>query len=191
MKNPLFTNKVIHMKNKMRLMLFAVVSLSFAFVTYDFPGWDELIRLSPEIVIVSCKHSPESSRLIDGKENPNPMLVGRMGGVTLTDVEVVSRLKGTTAEIGSTLTLFSQYRPDQGDFYLLFVTEFQGTNCFALDNYRVVPLGYSFKTNLLQGKDLEQQVQFMIQYRLDHLNQELEKGRQEKERLSQAVKTVK
>jgi hypothetical protein len=113
------------------------------------------------------------------------MRAGRMGGITMSDVETVSILKGTN--VPTAMTLYSEYRPAQGDAYLLFVTEFQGTNCFSLETYRVVPLGSFFDTNLVNGKNLDEQIKVMLQYRLDHLGRELEKGQEEKRWLETRV----
>jgi hypothetical protein len=170
------------------LILISAVNLTFGFVTAKFQGWGEVIRYSPYVIIVRCKSSPEPTRVINGIVNDNPLRSGRMGGVTMADVEIVSILKGTNVELGSSITLWSQYRPCQREAYLLFATEFQGTNCFALANYQVVPLGHSFDTNLLSNKDLDQQVKLMLQYRLNNLNQELKNGQEEKERLEQGIK---
>jgi hypothetical protein len=115
------------------------------------------------------------------------MRTGRMGGVTMSDVETVSVLKGTNIEAGKSLTLFSECRPSQGDAYLLFATDLQGTNCFSLDRYRVVPLGAFFNTKLITGKNLDEQINILLQYRLDHLKRELEKGQEEKQRLETRV----
>jgi len=158
---------------------------------------------SPYIIIVRCTSSPESHRLINGIMSDNPLVIGQMGGVTLSDVKMVTMLKAETGssaalssfpngmaetlKAGSSLTLWSRYRPCQGDEYLLFATRFEDTNCDALDLYRVVPLGHSFDTNWLGGKSLGDQIKFMLQYRLNNLNQELQKGEEEKKRLEQGL----
>lgn len=184
--------KVITMNTSRKLMcimiLLAAAISSLGYVTIEFPGWAELTRMSPYVVIVRCKVSPEPTRLINGITTDNPFRGGRMGGITLSDIEMVSNLKGVGADQRA-LTLWSEYRPCQGDQYLLFATELRGTNLFALDYYRVVPLGHSFDTNLLAGKDLNDQVKLMLQYRLNNLNQELKKDQEEKKRLEDAAKT--
>lgn len=180
------------------IMMFAIVS--FGFVTVDFSNWESTIQNSPFILVVRCTKSPEPKRLVDGVMNDNPLQVHPMGGVTLSDVEIISTLKVEPGRLpvesqslmtnliaglvpGKALTLWSKCRPYQGDNYLLFATEFQDTNCFALADYQVVPLGHSFSTNVFIGLNLEQKVKVMLQYRLDNLSRELAHGLEEKDRL--------
>jgi hypothetical protein len=179
-------NSVIKLAFAAIFIVSAISSLGY--VTIEFPGWAELTRISPHVVIVKCKSSPESTHVINGVMNPNPMTTGRMGGVTLSDIEIVCNLKGTNSEATSSLTLWSEYRPCQGDEYLLFATDMKGTNVYALDIYRIVPLGHSFDTNSLKSLNLKQQVKVMLEYRLRYLNRELKQGQEEKTRLEQASK---
>lgn len=182
------------------LISLVVASSVRGYVTAEFPGWDDLTRLTPFVIIVRCTHAPVSPRLINGIMCDNPLLVH--ANVTLTDVEMVATLKTDMSgpfaagsvpdrmavlKAGNSLTLWSEYRPCQSDEYLLFVNQFEGTNCFARDLYRVVPLGHSFNTNWLSGKSLDEQVKFMIQYRLNNLKQELQDAAEEKGRLEQGV----
>lgn len=163
------------------LFLFGFATSGFGYVTIEFPGWEELARISPYVIIVRCTSSPESPRLINGIMSHNPLLVGTSGGLTLSDVKMVATLKpqishpaatssspresAAILKAGTPLTLWSEYWPCQGEDYLLFVSEFRSTNFDALDLYRVFPLGHSFDTNLLSGKSLNEQVKFMLQYR--------------------------
>jgi hypothetical protein len=163
-----------------------------------FSNWEDTIQYSPYIVIVQCTKAPESHRLINGIMSDNPLRLGTSGGTTLSVVELVAILKAEpgrlavgevapTLKPGNFLTLWSEYRPCQGDDYLLFASEFRNTNCYAVSDYRVVPLGHSFDANLLSGKSLDEQVKFMLQYRLNNLKRELQKGADEKDRLEHGV----
>ena len=182
------------------LSLLAIAISSRGFVDVLFSSWESTIQYSPYIIIVKCTEAPESPRLVNGIMSHNPLLVGTSGGTTLSDVELVATLKAEpgrlavgevapTLKSGNSLTLWSEYRPCQGDDYLLFATRFRDTNCYAVSDYRVVSLGHSFDTNWLSGKNLNEQVKFMLQYRLDKLKQELQKGEEEKERLERGMST--
>lgn len=183
------------------LTLLGATCVCLGWVDAEFSGWEDAIQYSPFIIIVRCSECPESPRLINGIISENPHR-----GLTYTDVKILMTLKAdsgrasagssfpdgmaATLKPGNSLTLRSAFRPCQGDDYLLFATDFQGTNCSALSDYRVVPLGHSFNTNSLKGQDLEQQVKFMLQYRLNNLNQELQRSQEEKERLEKGVRTA-
>lgn len=184
------------------LILLAAVTSGLAFMTQDFPGWETLTQYTPFVIIAQCTKAPDSHRVINGILDDNPLRIGQLGGVTLSDVKMVATLKAepgrpslssfpegmaATLKAGTLLTLWSDYRPCQGDQYLLFATYFTDTNCYALDLYRVVPLGHSFDTNLLSGKSLDEQIKFMLHYRLENLKHELQDAEAEKARLEQAV----
>jgi hypothetical protein len=172
----------------LRVALGGAVLAATAFASIKFPGWERLGQISPYIVIARCKASPQPTRVIDGVVYDNPMRGGRMGGVVLCDIEITSVLKGENVKPGSPVTLWSKYWPSQGDSYLLFANVLENTNCQALDLYRVVPLGHDFPTNSLEGKTLDEQVKFMLQWRLFYLNRELEQGQEEKKRLEEGLK---
>jgi hypothetical protein len=167
-------------------LLVAALSV-MAFLTYDFPGWCALVERSPCIIIARCKSSPERVRFINGVKVDNPMVSGPMGGIVLSDIKIVSVLKGDNVKLAST-TLWSKYWPYQGESYLLFATDYDGTNCKAFDLYRIVPLGHFFPTNILTGKSLDDQIKALLQYRLNNLNLELEHEQTEKERLEKGLK---
>src|ERR1700742_4360013 len=89
------------------ILLIATIT-SLAYVTVDFPGWDDLIQYTPYIVIVQSKASPEPTRIVNGIVTDNPLRSGRRGGITMSDIDVISVLKGTNVHGGGTLTLWSE-----------------------------------------------------------------------------------
>jgi hypothetical protein len=102
-------------------------------------------------------------------------------GVITSDIEVVFVLQGTTKPGPSHLV--STYRlPHQGDYYLIFADYYNG-HYQALEDYRVVPLGYNFESDRLTGKTLDEQIDILVRDRLDQLNNVSE----EKKRLEEEL----
>ena len=167
------------------LILVAVCSVK-AFETYLFPGWDNMVKISPNILIAICKSSPGRMRVTNLIVIDNP----DRGGIVVSDIQVVSVLKGGNVPEGTEATLQSQYWRYQGEEYLIFATSYDSSTCQALDAYRVVPLGHFFPTNILAGKSLEEQIKTLLQYRLNNVNRELEHGQAEKARLEQSFPPV-
>lgn len=178
-------------KTRTALLVFFLLATiaSFGYVTYDFPGWSELVGGSPYVLIVQCSKAPESPRAVDGVSYDNPIKGGRLGGITMSDVKIVSVLKGTNVEAGTSVTLYSELRPYPGDMYAIFPVSLQGNNCQCFELYRVISLGSHFSMNIIEGKSLEEQVATLRQYRLDFVNKELNQGMEEKRRLEEGMKT--
>jgi hypothetical protein len=155
-----------------------VAASVMAYTTLEFPGWPPLIQSSPAIVIARCVATPVT-------DSPGNNVVQRdMRGLIESDIEVVSVLKGDTNSTAN--RLISAYEPFQNEFYLIFVrANIDGYQAF--EDYRIVPLGTEFNPETLQGKTLEQQIQMLLQRRLDNLNRQMKEEEQEKDRLEQAL----
>ena len=102
-----------------------------------------------------------------------------------SEVEVVSLLKGSN--ITSSARLWTDHRLRQGESYLIFGYYDRGV-FQAFEDYRVIPLGADFSTNLITGKSLDERLQILFKRRLSNLDHELEQGQKEKERLEKALK---
>jgi len=170
------------------LLLWIGVLPVMAFLTSDFPGWDSLTQKSPYIIIVKCKSSPGKERQVNGGKMSNPLPAGPLGGIVLTDAEIVFVLKGKDLKPQTPIVLWSRYWPLQGESYLLFATDFDGENSHAFDEYRVIPLGHSFETNSLMGKTLDDQIQILLQSGINNLDSEIKRDTETKQRLESGLK---
>jgi hypothetical protein len=171
MLNDLHTMK----KSATIALLLATISSAFAVILGPFTSWDDLTRKSPDIIIARCTATPEPAFIADG--------------LIWSDIEVTSVLKGDTKP--GKARMVSQYWPHQGERFLMFSIyqsngHYQAYN--APETYRIVPLDRYFTTNGLSGKTLNEQIQFMLQHRLEALNRELQDGADEKKRLEEGVK---
>jgi hypothetical protein len=168
------------------LLLLVSSYAAWAFLSHLFPGWGGMLKISQDVLLVKCRTSPtqmlETNR---GLVYEGHAAVGR---IFSSDVEVVSVLKGRTVTPGSQATLQSEYWPYQGEMYLVFTSEIDGTNIVALDDYRVVPLGHLFSTNDFAGKTLDEQIKVALQYRLWYVNREFDHVQAEKQRLDEFLK---
>jgi hypothetical protein len=100
-------------------------------------------------------------------------------------MQIVSILKGTTNSNAELLK--SEYWPRQGEYYLIFA-KFTDNAYQAYESYRVIPLGISgYVVNGLKGKTLDEQVQTLLQLRLDALNRQMSQEQEEMQRLKDGV----
>lgn len=167
------------------LMLGANGFPAIAQVIHSFPGWDNLIENSPDIIVVRCSQTPDFYK--DHGDGPT-------GALYNSKIEIISVLKGATnsgpealkmPELGSGC-LSSMYVPRQGEYYLIF-SIFNYDKFQASENYRIVPLGLNYSMKNLGDKSLNQQINFLLQWRLDRLNLQMQQDQAEKDRLEQAL----
>ena len=59
---------------------------------------------------------------------------------------------------------------------------------YAVEKYRVIPLGAYLPPDLLTGKTLDENIQILFQRRLDNLNREMKEEQEEKQRLEEGLK---
>jgi hypothetical protein len=160
-----------------------VAMTALARIFGPFTGWNDLIDRSPDIVIARCTSTLDLSK---------PSFVVIQDDWIPSEIEVLSVLKGKTKP--GPAHLMSTYWPHPGEQFLLFgnYSEHPGfTNYSVNEDYRVIPLGHYFQTNMIPGTNLQGIVRWAQQRRLDDLNQELEKGQAEKKRLEEGLKTLK
>jgi hypothetical protein len=173
------------MKKQNTIILFAFVAAiaALANVQLTFSNWNFLINSSPNIIIGRCIQTPDYER--DRGSGPT-------GTLYFSQIEVVSILKGAgvtnyaggVSKLG-TSRLVSDFYPRQGEYYLVFSIFHDGGHQ-ASESYRVVPIGLTFNTNSLSGKNLDEQIQMLLQRRLDNLNRQMKQDQEEKVRLEQA-----
>lgn len=165
-----------NMKIKIILPILILTTTSCLLATLSFPfqSWDWVKSHSNDIVIARCSKTPIPAPI------RHDMLVD-------ADGEVISVLKGKIKPGPTIFRVWMHHWPCQNEYYLIF--GFHDNNLFeATDSYRVVPLGFSFSTNFLAGKTLDEQIQLLLQRRLDALNRQMAIEQEEKRILEQGVK---
>jgi hypothetical protein len=139
-----------------------------------FSSWDRVKESSSSIVIVKCG-------------DPIPPAPGVIVmNATKSDSAICVRcvLKGT-GSLGPA-RLLTDYDLRNGENYLVF-GYLNGTNFIAFEDYRVIPLGINFSTNLIDGKPLNEQIEVLFKRRLELLNRQMAKEQEEKRRLELVV----
>lgn len=169
-------NAPIHWK----LCACLAATAALAVPTQEFPGWDNLVRQSPNIVIARCNETPPPMR-----KGKNGAWIDFKDGVFDSDIEVTSVLKGIT-NLGPS-HLMSRFRPRQLEHYLIFST-FHDGSYQAVEAYRIIPLGISFPPDLLKGKSLDEQIRFALEYRLSELENQTKAQQEEKNRLESGLR---
>ena len=140
----------------------------------SFHGWDKLINNSQYIAVVDCGNSVPTK--------PNILTEG----ATKSDreIKVILTLKGTNTV--NPTRLLTDYEICSGKKYLVFGYCNESVYC-AYEEFRVVPLNKFFSTNLLSGKNLDDQIQILIELRINDLNRQLKQEQEEKQRLEERI----
>jgi hypothetical protein len=160
------------------VVLIATTSTALALLVGRFTSWNDLIEQSPDIIIARCVATHDGL-----KPEPTKSYINAF----FSDIEVISVLKGTTSQGPSHLT--SLARPFRGELFLLFAnyeSNQDDTGYTAIEDYRLIPINAapnSWMTNQLAGKNLNEQVQMIINWRLSELRQEIERDNEEMARL--------
>jgi hypothetical protein len=136
-----------------------------------FPGWDQLADQSSNIVIAHCGKPFQRTAGVIIENGP----------LSDSEVEVISVLKGATNQ-PSPARLWTDHELFQGENYLVFGYYDSGIYQ-AYEEFRIVPLGGNFSTNLIAGKPLNEQIQILLKRRLDNLNRQMKQEQVEKQRL--------
>jgi hypothetical protein len=155
--------------------LLAAASVALALPTNSFKSWDDLIENSHDIIIARCVATQDSL-------TPKPAII--FGNVFNSDIEVISVLKGKTNPGLSHLA--SLYLPYRGEYFLVFAdyyTRQTNSGYSATEDYRVIPIVHFHGTNELAGKDLEKQIQLVLNGRLQDLNEEAARNNEEIKRI--------
>jgi hypothetical protein len=175
---------ITHFKQKSAFLFLLFVGLSLAaFPSMKFPGWDRLTKISPYIFLATSKGIPWRVKNTNGFTMTNPSR-----GVLHSDIEITAILKGNEVRPGTSADMKSTYWPSQGETYLIFSSYFDGHSFQAFDDYCIVPLGYHFPTNMLNGQSLDDQIRAVLQYRYNILTNEMAHAQTEKQRLEEILK---
>jgi hypothetical protein len=167
------------MKKTILIVLsFMITGLAaFGVLISQFRSWDDLIQISPDIVIAKCtstygtKSSTKKNLIIDD--------------VIPSDVDVLSVLKGNTKP--GPARLASQYWPYPGQQFVIFGW-YSGGQYSAVEGYRVMPLNRDFPLSALNGKSLTEQMQLIFSNRLSNLNDEINQDEKDKASLEKYLK---
>jgi hypothetical protein len=173
--------KIDFMNKKLLLITIIVigfVAAAIAYTTLDFPGWPLLTQNSSDIIIARCTETPTFY-----PANKNE-IEHDLRGLIDSKITIVSILKGTGNS--KTSELISKYQPVQNGFYLIFARSNNGAYQ-AFEEYRVISLGERFSTNSIAGKPLDEQIQVLFQQSVNHLNQEIQKDQEEKQRIEGGI----
>jgi hypothetical protein len=156
-------------------IFFAAICTAWALLLNPFASWDDLTEKTPDIIVGRCIATEDMMA-------PKPTII--FGNVVNSDIEVISVLKGDTKPGLSHLA--SLYRPYRGEYFLAFAEHFTyqtNSGYEANEEYRVIPISPYFRRNELNGKPLKEQIQLVLQVRLEDLNKELAHDTEEKMRV--------
>src|SRR5581483_432299 len=163
------------------LALAASLLPAAAFLTGIFPGWDNLIAQSPDIVIARCVATQDRSNLLGAS----------FAAPVLSQIEVLSVLKGNLKT--GPLQLRSLYWPHPGDYFLAFsgYTLTPSNNVFnAIEEYRILPMQRLISSNQLAGNSLQEQVRIIVRQRAEDLDREIAHAKEEKDSMEGRVKPL-
>ena len=152
--------------------LFAVTAV--ARLAEPFHSWQYLQNETPCILIARC-----------GSWTPPVPNVGIINAPR-SDVKILVRavLKGTNT-LGIA-RLQTNHKLREGEYYLAFANFHDGI-FDAYEDYRVVPLGEPFGTNLIAGKSLEEQIRTLLQRSAAYLDHEIQEQAEEKRRIEDGL----
>jgi hypothetical protein len=159
------------MKNKLIIItvLLTVISV-FARIITPFRGWNWVKEHSSYIIVAIAKNPtpPTPGQYVENAPNSD------------SSISVLSFLKGTNGLGYSRLLTDHELR--KGEAYLIF-GDFDNGIYRAYEDYRVVPLGITFKQDMIAGKPLNEQIQVLFQLGEDYLKADIAKKQAEKDRL--------
>jgi hypothetical protein len=176
------------------VMSFTVIATHFA----EFNGWHDLIERSPEIILAKRQSISETAT---NSDTSHPIMLQVTDSGVSYPIDVIYTLKGDSkpgpSELQSSYSFRTGVLPRQGDLFLVFANNLSGSNpphFRAIEDYRIViiapDINASAWTNALAGKPLKEQINKILKYRLDTLNEELNRGQEEKKRLEAGLKEL-
>lgn len=166
-------------KNALAVLGLTALFAGVGFAVVPFNGWDALVAKSPQIIVAKCLKAP-----VETLYRGNGVAEVTRDGIVPSEIEVIVRLKGITNR--GPVRAYCKVPLRRGEDYLIFAHYFNAY--YAAEEYCVVPLGSDFSTDILAGKQLDAQIQILLQFRLNHLNREMENLQQEKMRLEAGLK---
>jgi hypothetical protein len=159
------------MKSKITtaILLLTTISLLARFVS-PFFGWERLKAESPEIVVADTGEPTP----------PTPGFAVEDGPRYDFNITVLSTLKGTNGVRHARLQTDCDLRPRKA---YLFFGSYKNGIYKAYEDFKVVPLGITYKQEMIAGKPLDEQIHILFQLAIDNLNSEIANKEAEKKRL--------
>lgn len=166
---PFMKNKIIIVS----LALLMAIAVSARLVA-PFVGLGSLEESSSDIMVIRC-----------GKPYQPADNVGAINAVySDSEIEVLFVLKGTNG-MGAT-RLQTDHDLHQGEDYLVF-GNCNSSVCQAFENFKVVPIGSRFSTNLISGRSLDEQIKTLSRHALFKLNRQIKLDQEQKQQLEMFV----
>jgi hypothetical protein len=163
------------MKTKITIAILLLTVSVMARLPFNFVGWDRLKAESPEIIVAD-------------PGDPTPPTTGLLfenGPRFDFSITVLSVLKGTNGVRHARLLADHELRTREA--CLVFGSYDKGI--YKADgDFRVVPLGMTFKQEMIAGKPLDEQIHILFQLAIDNLNMETAKEQAEIKRLETGMK---
>lgn len=163
---------------KTLLIVLAILAMTFtasAILTLVFSNYEDLENRSSDIIVARCITNP-----------PTRIHLGYDPDINNFSIKTIAVLKGTN--FSGSIPLVTEQWLNQGDDYLIFGNPRNGT-CRAIEDFRVIPLGREFYagqiTNALAGKSPDQEMKILFKRAIEHLDRQMKKEQQEKERLEE------
>jgi len=158
------------MQSKITVAILLLTVSVMARLPSNFFGWDRLKAESPEIIIADPGDPTP----------PTTKVVFENGPRFDFSVSVLSVLKGTNGVRHARLLADHELRTREA--YLVF-GNYENGIYKAHGDFSVVPLGMTFRQEMIAGKPLDEQIHILFQLAIDNLNSEIAKRQAEKERL--------
>jgi hypothetical protein len=137
------------MKTKKQLFTIAILALAavstvMGMVWQSFPGWPVLTQGSLEILVARCTDTSDHIATKKGDLKADPE------GIFESQIEVLFIMKGNGRPGSPKLWTMRGLRP--GEEYALFCSHLDNGIYQAIEDYRQIPLGSRFPTELLAFK---------------------------------------
>jgi hypothetical protein len=157
----------------------ALICAVMGYPVFPFAGWPWLQQRSRDVIIGRCTATPEAETV-----GTNGVALS-LRGLIRSEIRLLCVLRGATNS-GPTRVV-SSYWPRQGEYYLIFANLHDGIY-EAIEQYRIIPLGMDFPTNMLAGKSFDETIRALLQYRLGNLKAEMGRAQEEEKRLQEGLK---
>ena len=164
------------MKTRIITLLLSIAAISIiARIIPPFQSWKHLEKWSSSIIVVVAGHPippPQGVEILDAPKSD-------------FSITVRSVLMGTNNVPNARLE--TDHELKTGQAYLVFSHDFDSGTYNAWEDYRVLPLGFKFSPDLIQGRPLDEQLQILFQLAVDNLNEEIAKTQAERDRIQAGI----
>ena len=155
------------------VLMLMVVSVVARF-SARFLGWDRVEAISPDIIVADTGHPTP----------PTPGIVVVNGARFNFDITVLSVLKGTNNVVHARLQTEHELQP----LHIYLVFGFYSDGIYdAYEEYRVIPLGDTYRSEMIAGKPLDEQLQILFKLGVDTVNQEIAEKQAERDRIQAGI----